>query len=85
MYSASSPLPVLLLSSVVGDIHEGCYLLHRAGLLQSLSHLVGHRGQYRKKQFVDVFNKTSNIPEQVPFLITYIMTSILPCMSSSPG
>ena len=46
MYSASSPLSVLLLSSVVGDICEGCYLLHRAGLLQSLSHLVGHCGQY---------------------------------------
>ena len=34
MHSASSPLPVLLLSNVVGDIREGCYLLLRAGLLR---------------------------------------------------
>ena len=64
MYSPSSPLPVLLLSNLVGDIREGCYLLLRAGLLRRLSHLGGHHRQYLKKQFVDVFNKTSNIPEQ---------------------
>ena len=34
MYSASSPLPLLLESNVEGDIREGCYLLHRDGLLQ---------------------------------------------------
>ena len=39
MHSDCSPLPVLLLSSVVGDILEGCYLLCRAGLLQRPSHL----------------------------------------------
>ena len=33
MCSASSPLPVLLLSSAGGNIREGCYLLLRAGLL----------------------------------------------------
>ena len=36
MHSDCSPLPVLLLSNVVGDIHEGCYLLY---LLQGPSHL----------------------------------------------
>ena len=60
MYSASSPLPLLLLSNVVGDIREGCYLLLWAGLLQRPSHL----RQYLGKQFVDMFNKNSNIHEQ---------------------
>ena len=60
MYSASSPLPLLLLSNVVGDIHEDCYLLLWAGLLQRPSHL----RQYLKKQFVDMFNKNSTIHEQ---------------------
>jgi len=59
-YSANSPLPLLLLSNVVGNIHEGCYLLLWDGLLRRLSHL----RQYLKKQFVDVFNKTSNIHKQ---------------------
>ena len=39
MHFASSPLPVLLLSNVVGDIHEGCYQLLWAGLLWGPSHL----------------------------------------------
>ena len=39
MHSTSSPLPVLLLSNVVGDIHEGCCLLLWAGLLRRPSHL----------------------------------------------
>ena len=52
MHSASSLPPVLLLSNVMGDIREGCYLLRWAGLLQRPSHL----RQYLKKQFVDVFN-----------------------------
>ena len=60
MYSASSPLPLLLLSKVVGDIHEGCYLLLRACLLWRPSHL----RQYLNKQFVDVVNKNSTIHEQ---------------------
>ena len=60
MYSASSPLPLLLLSNVVGDIREGCYLLLWAGLLQRPSHL----RQYSGKQFVDMFNKNSNIHQQ---------------------
>ena len=64
MYSASSPLPVLLLSNVVGDIREGCYILLRAGLLRRPSLL----GQYLKKQFVDMFNKNSTIHgQQCPF------------------
>ena len=45
MHSASSPLPVLLLSNVVANIREGCYLLLMAGLLQRPSHL----RQYFKK------------------------------------
>ena len=60
MHSVSSPLPVLLLSDVVGDIHKGCYLLLWVDLLRRPSHL----RQYFKKQFVDVFNKNSNIHEQ---------------------
>ena len=60
MCSASSPLPVLLLSNMVGNIREGCYLLLRAGLRWRPSHL----RQYLKKQFVDVFNKNSTIHEQ---------------------
>ena len=67
MHSASSPLPVLLLSNVVGDIREGCYLLRWAGPLRRPSHL----RQYLKKQqphFVDMFNKNYNIPkQQCPF------------------
>ena len=57
MHSGISPLPVLLLSKVVGDIREGCYLLLRACLLWRPSHL----RQDLKKQFVDVFNKNSTI------------------------
>ena len=38
MYSASSPLPLLLLSKVVGDIREGCYLRLSACLLWRPSH-----------------------------------------------
>ena len=34
IHSASSLLPVLLLSNVVGDIREGCYLLLWAGIPQ---------------------------------------------------
>ena len=60
MHSASSPLPVLLLSNVVGIIPNGCYLLLWAGLLPKPSHL----RQYSRKQFVDVFNKNSNIHKQ---------------------
>ena len=60
MYSASSPLPLLLLSNVVGYIGKGFYLLLWAGLLQRPSHL----RQYLKKQFVDVFNKNSTIHKQ---------------------
>ena len=64
MYSASSPVPLLLLSNVVGNIHEGCYLLLRAGLLRRPSHL----RQDLKKQFVDVFNKNSTTDkQQCPF------------------
>ena len=64
MYSASSPLPLLLLSNVVGYIREGCYLLLRAGLLWRPSHL----RQYLKKQFVDVLNKISTTDkQQCPF------------------
>ena len=39
MHSSSSPFPVLLLSNVAGNIHEGCYLLLWAGLLWRSSHL----------------------------------------------
>ena len=60
MYSARSPLPLLLLSNVVGDTREDCYLLLWAGLLQRPSHL----RQYLKKQFVDVFNKNSTVDKQ---------------------
>ena len=60
MHSASSPFPLLLLSNVVGNIREGCYLLLRAGLLQRPSHL----RRYLKKQFADMFNKNSPIHEQ---------------------
>ena len=64
MYSASSPLPLLLLSNVVGYIREGCYQLLRAGLLWRPSHL----RQYLKKQFVDVLNKISTTDkQQCPF------------------
>ena len=45
MHSGISPLPLLLLSKVVGDICEGCYLLLWAGLLWRPSHL----RQYLKK------------------------------------
>ena len=62
MYSASSPLPLLLESNVVGDIREGCYLLLRAGLLQRPSHL--RVRQCLKKQFVDVFKKNSTTHKQ---------------------
>ena len=84
MFSASSPLPLLLLSNVVANIHQGCYPLLRAGLLQRPSHL----RQYLKKQFVDVFNKNSNIHE--PFIITYTMTVVDPALleqlpRSTPG
>ena len=47
MYSASSPLSVLLLSRVVGDIREGCYILPKAGLHPRHSLL----RQYLKKHF----------------------------------
>ena len=47
MHSTSSLLPVLLLSNVVGDIHECCYLLLWAGLLWRPSHLRQH---FEKKQ-----------------------------------
>ena len=57
MHSASSPFPVLLLSNVVSDIREGCYILLRAGLLQRPSLL----RQYLKKHSVDMFNKNSTI------------------------
>ncbi len=60
MYSDCSPLPLLLLSSVAVNIREGCDLLLWAGLLQRPSHL----RQYSGKQFVDMFNKSSNIHEQ---------------------
>ena len=60
IYSASSPLPLLLLSNVVVDIREGFYRLLLAGLLQRPSHL----RQNLKKQFVDVFNKNSTIHKQ---------------------
>ena len=60
MYSDCSPLPLLLLSSVAVNIREGCDLLLWAGLLQRTSHL----RQYSGKQFVDMFNKSSNIHEQ---------------------
>ena len=64
MYSASSPLPVLLLSNEVGDIREGCYILLRAGLLRRCSLL----RQYLKKQFVDVVNKKPTVHgQQCPF------------------
>ena len=64
MCSASSPLPLLLLSKVVGNIREGCYLLLRAGLLRRPSYL----RKYLKKQFVDVLNKNSTIDkQQCPF------------------
>ena len=56
----SRPLPLLLLSHVVANIRQGCYLLVRAGLLRTSSLL----RQYLKKQFVDVLNKNSNIHEQ---------------------
>ena len=83
MYSASSPLPVLLLSSVLGDIREGCYILLRAGLLQRHSLL----RQYLKKHSVHMFNKNSTI--HGPFLITYTMTvdpSLLECLPRlTPG
>ena len=54
-HSDCRPLPLLLLSNLVGDIHKGCYLLLWAGLLQRPSHL----RQYSRKQFVDMFNKNS--------------------------
>ena len=60
MHSGISPLPLLLLSKVVGDICEGCYLLLWAGLLQRLPHL----RQYSRKQSVDMFDKNSNIHKQ---------------------
>ena len=60
IHSDSSLLPLLLLSSVVGNIPEGCYLLCWAGLLQRPSHL----RQYFKKRLVKMFNKTSTIPEE---------------------
>ena len=47
MHSASSPLPVLLLSNVMGDIREGCDLLRWAGPLWRPSHL---RQYLNKKQ-----------------------------------
>ena len=59
MYSDCS-LPLLLLSSVAVNIHEGCDLLLWAGLLQRTSHL----RQHLRKQFVDMFNKNSTIHEQ---------------------
>ncbi len=59
-HSDCRPLPLLLLSNLVGDIHKGCYLLLWAGLLQRPSHL----RQYSRKQFVDMFNKNSNIHKQ---------------------
>jgi len=71
MSSASSPLPVLLLSNVVGDIREGCYILLRAGLLQRPSLL----RQYLKKTFCrHVQQNLHHSRATVPFLITYTMT-----------
>ena len=65
MYSACSPLPLLMLSNVVGNIREGCYLLLRAGLPQRPSHL---RKYLKKTQFVDVLNKKSTTDkQQCPF------------------
>ena len=64
MCSASSTLPILLLSNVVSNTCEGCYLLLRAGLLRRPSHL----RQYLKKHFVDELNKTSTTDkQQCPF------------------
>ena len=87
MHSVSSPLPVLLLSDVVGDIHKGCYLLLWVDQLRRPSHL---RQYLQKKKTVHMFNKNLNIPRAVllgnvqvfvehsqatpPFLITYTMT-----------
>ena len=45
MYSASSPLPVLLLSNVVGYIDKGFYLLLSAGPLQGPSPLRQYLGE----------------------------------------
>ena len=65
MYSASSPLPVLLLSNVVGDIRKGCYLLLWVDLLRRPSHL---RQYLQKKKIVDVLNKNSTTyKQQCPF------------------
>ena len=61
MHSVSSPLPVLLLSDVVGDIHKGCYLLLWVDLLRRPSHL---RQYLQKKKTVHMFNKNLNIPKQ---------------------
>ena len=74
MYSASSPLPLLLLSNVVGDISEGCYLLLRASLLWRPSHL--KKGQYFKKTDCRcVQQKLHHSQATLPFLMTSTMTA----------
>ena len=63
MYSASSPLPLLLLSNVVGYIGKGFYLLLWAGLLRRPSHLRQYLGE-KKISLQICSTKTPNIPEQ---------------------
>ena len=72
MHSTSSPLPVLLLSNVVGDNHEGCYLLLWAGLLRRPSHLRQHleKKQTNKKHLRYVQQNLQHSQETLPFLIT---------------
>ena len=72
MHSTSSPLPVLLLSNVVGDIHEGCYLLLWAGLLRRPSHLTQYleNKQTNKKDSRYVQQKLQPYRATLPFLIT---------------
>ena len=71
MYSASSPLPLLLLSKVVGDIHEGCYLLLKAHLLRRHWHL---RKYLKKTVCRRVQQNLHHSGATLPVLITYTMT-----------
>ena len=73
MYSASSPLPLLLLSNVVGDIREGCCLLLRACLLWRPSHLK-KRTVLQKTDCRCVQQKLHHSQATLPFLITKTMT-----------
>ena len=65
IHSASCLLPLLLLSNVVGDIHEGCYLLLWAGLPHVRQYF-----QKKKKGCRYVQQKLQHSRATLSFLVT---------------